>query len=203
MHHPVLQGHLLPGEEFWILAPLIPQLTRRIAAGVCGALLILLRDEGTAALCSQKPSPTNVGSQLLKFLDFTVITCCVCPSKTTFDETKVGPDSLSIRYARTGGSLPRVLLLPHHLFSLVPALPCLGNQASSCIPHPSASLGRGWHSRDAVLPHRAHERCSSGPGPSINPAPSSSCPQSSPAWLWLCSINSPHCLNRNTRSKSL
>lgn len=114
VHHPVLQGHLLPGEESWILAPLIPQLTRRIAAGVCAALLVLLREEGTAALCSQKPSPTNIGSQLLKFLDFTVITCCVCPSKTTFDEAKVGPDSLSIRYARTGGSLPRVLLLPQH-----------------------------------------------------------------------------------------
>lgn len=101
----------------------------------------------------------------------------MCPSKTIFDGVKVGSDSLNIRHARTGGSLLDLVwetqspAAPSAPLSLLPALPCLGNQASSCIPHPSAPLGRRCHRRDAVLPHRAHERCSSVPGLSINPTP--------------------------------
>lgn len=154
------------------------------------------------------------GSQQLKSLDFTVITCCVCPSKTISDGAKVGSDSLNIRYGRTGVSMgnPESCCSLRASLSLSPALSCLGNQASSCIPHPPASLGRGCQSRDAVLPHRAHERCSSVPGPSINPTPfaahhsapaQSCCCWSSPVWPWLSYTNFPHCLNRETRSKSL
>lgn len=53
---------------------------------------------------------------------------------------------------------------PEPCCSLSIPLPVTSTRKSSFQQHPTASLGRGWHSRDAVLPHRAHERCRAVPG---------------------------------------
>lgn len=160
MHHPVPQGHLLPGEESWILAPLIPQLACRIAAGVCGTLLILLRDESAGALCSQKPSSTNVRPQLLKFLDFSQNLLCV-PKQNHFWWGKGWLWLFEYQICQDWW-LPSGVNMGNPECSCSLSIPLPGPsitlpRKSSLQLHPtpiSYAGGRGYHSRDAVLPHR-------------------------------------------------